>query len=100
MFPGGNFDPKQDQDLVQTAVRETFEETGLLIAVSSDGKLPSDHDLDKAREEVHSQKLHFRDFFAQHYLTLDKELLLPFTEWVTPPNIPRCVSAFCGSHMP
>ncbi|EKM55311.1 uncharacterized protein PHACADRAFT_28359 [Phanerochaete carnosa HHB-10118-sp] len=89
VFPGGNFDVKQDEDLAQTAIRETFEETGLLLAEASDSKQPNDQDLDKAREAVHSQKLLFRDFLAQHRLALDRRSLLPFTEWITPPNVPK-----------
>ncbi|GJE87111.1 NUDIX hydrolase [Phanerochaete sordida] len=89
VFPGGNFDVKQDEDLVQTAIRETFEETGLLLAEASDGKRPNDQELDKARDAVHAQKLLFRDFLAQHRLALDRDALLPFTQWVTPPNVPR-----------
>ena len=35
-----------------TAIRETFEETGLLLACLNNGIWPSDADLESAREEV------------------------------------------------
>lgn len=90
VFPGGNYDSKQDDDLALTAIRETFEETGLLLASSKNGRTPSDDVLDRARDAVHSQKLLFRDFLSQHALTADRHSLMPFTQWITPPNQPRC----------
>lgn len=72
-----------------TAIRETFEETGLLLASSESGSRPSDKELDEAREQVHSQRLLFRDFLAKHKLSADTSSLLPFTQWITPPGQPR-----------
>ena len=69
-----------------TAIRETFEETGLLVASSSTGALPSDSVLDTARELIHSQKQLFQDFLAQHGISLNTGALLPFTQWITPPT--------------
>lgn len=67
-----------------TAIRETFEETGLLLATSSSGSPPSDAVLDAARESIHTGKTLFRDFLRRHGLVADVKALLPFTEWVTP----------------
>lgn len=89
VFPGGNYDAKQDDSVEMTAVRELFEETGLLLASSSSDRFPSDTELDSAREEIHSQRMLFRDFLSQHHLTADISSLLPFTQWVTPPTVPR-----------
>ena len=74
-----------------TAIRETFEESGLLLASAGSG-LP-EHVLDKARHAVHQQKVPFHDFLQSEGLEADVDLLLPFTEWVTPPDQPRYVSA-------
>lgn len=75
-----------------TAVRETFEESGLLIASSEDSSSPSNAVLDEARHAIHSQKILFQEFLAQHHLKADVESLLPFTEWITPLGAPRYAS--------
>ncbi|KIP12328.1 hypothetical protein PHLGIDRAFT_113803, partial [Phlebiopsis gigantea 11061_1 CR5-6] len=49
VFPGGNFDAAQDGDLATTAVRETFEETGLLLAAGA--ALPAGDVLERARAD-------------------------------------------------
>jgi 8-oxo-dGTP pyrophosphatase MutT (NUDIX family) len=74
-----------------TAIRETFEETGLLLA---SGALPqSEAVLDASRESIHTGSTLFRDFLSQHALSADVQALLPFTEWITPLGSARCVSA-------
>ena len=74
-----------------TAIRETFEETGLLLA---SGVLPqSEAVLDASRESIHTGSTFFRDFLKQHALSADVQALLPFTEWITPLGSARCVSA-------
>ncbi len=89
-----------------TAIRETFEETGLLLAsaTSSDSESESevvpppclsDSDseaaLDASRESIHTGRTLFRDFLQQHALSADVKALLPFTEWITPLGPSRCV---------
>lgn len=77
-----------------TAIREVFEETGLLLAAkvaspegSYDG--PSDAEMDHAREAIHSQKQLFRHFLSQHGLEIDLPSLWSFTQWVTPATMAR-----------
>ena len=53
--------------------------------------MPADEVLDKARVEIYSHKQLFRDFLTEHGLTADKESIMPFTQWITPPNQPKCV---------
>ncbi|KAI0807690.1 hypothetical protein C8Q74DRAFT_1188751 [Fomes fomentarius] len=91
VFPGGNYDKRQDNDrgLLFTAVRELFEESGLLLVHPTSAGLPSDAELDAAREDIHAQKRLFRDFLSQHGLKPNLEALLPFTQWITPPAIPK-----------
>ena len=93
MFPGGNYDQKQDEGhgLPFTAIRELFEESGLLLVHPSSSGVPSNAELDAAREAVHTQKRLFHDFLSEHNLKPNIEGLLPFTRWITPPNIPRYV---------
>jgi len=90
VFPGGNLDQKQDQSLALTAIRETFEESGLLLASSSPaGHSPFDEVLDEARHAIHEQRLQFQTFLESHHLQADADSLLPFTQWVTPVGPPR-----------
>ncbi|KAF9066327.1 NUDIX domain-containing protein [Rhodocollybia butyracea] len=90
VFPGGNYDKKQDSSLEMTAIRETFEESGLLIAspVNSSSQMPPDAVLDQARFAVHGQKKTFQSFLDEHRLKPDTGLL-PFTAWITPIGPPR-----------
>jgi 8-oxo-dGTP pyrophosphatase MutT (NUDIX family) len=91
VFPGGNFDGKQDKSLAMTAIRETFEESGLLLASSSPSSAPPPLEgvLDEARHEIHQQKLLFQKFLRSKNLEADVESLLPFTQWITPVGSPR-----------
>jgi len=91
VFPGGNLDKKQDDSMEQCAIRETFEESGLLIAtsVSNTSRVLSDAVLDEARANIHAQRLNFKTFLGNHGLAADVRSLLPFTQWITPVNAPR-----------
>ncbi|TFK54645.1 hypothetical protein OE88DRAFT_1731961 [Heliocybe sulcata] len=91
VFPGGNFDHKQDDSLALTAIRETFEETGLLLASSSAqaSSVLDDAALDEARKAIHAGSMRFSSFLSAHDSTPDVHSLLPFTSWVTPVQVPR-----------
>ncbi|KIK98086.1 hypothetical protein PAXRUDRAFT_824271 [Paxillus rubicundulus Ve08.2h10] len=85
VFPGGNYDAKQDTSLAMTAIRETFEESGLLIA-TNDSSIDLDNaSLDQSRRAIHRQKTDFHTFLRNHSLKPDLASLHPFTTWVTPP---------------
>jgi 8-oxo-dGTP pyrophosphatase MutT (NUDIX family) len=89
VFPGGNHDASQDDSLAMTAVRETFEESGLLLAQTEDTCFPDDRVLDDSRRAVCSQRMSFTSFLAAHHLRADVDSLLPFTQWVTPVGASR-----------
>jgi 8-oxo-dGTP pyrophosphatase MutT (NUDIX family) len=91
VFPGGNFDRAQDESLALTAIRETFEESGLLLASASPLASSSSASLtlEKARHDIHAQNLNFKTFLATNSLVPDTESLLPFTQWITPANLVR-----------
>lgn len=85
VFPGGNYDAKQDTSLAMTAIRETFEESGLLIASNASSIDLDNASLDEGRRAVHTEKTDFQTFLRGHSLKLDLASLHPFTTWVTPP---------------
>jgi hypothetical protein len=89
VFPGGNYDEQQDESLALTAIRETFEESGLLMASSLNKSIPDEAILNKARIQVHSQNLAFQTFLSEHQLKADVSSLLPFTQWITPESVAR-----------
>jgi len=72
------------------AIRETFEEVGLLLACQKDGTLlPFDHGdvnqrLRSYREMVASGGLNFADLLQREELTLVVERLHYFSHWITP----------------
>lgn len=92
MFPGGNFDRTQDTSFVMTAIRETFEESGILLASQASDDVSAiltDEVLDEARRNIHSQKLSFQAFLSSQNMIPDVHSLLPFTQWITPVNVLR-----------
>jgi 8-oxo-dGTP pyrophosphatase MutT (NUDIX family) len=108
-FPGGTVDPRdigadvrwtgpspaawaerlgQPEPLARAvvcaAVREVFEETGVLLA-SVDGSV----DYEDERSALVDRRLGFADFLASHELALCTELLAPWSRWITPEFEPR-----------
>jgi 8-oxo-dGTP pyrophosphatase MutT (NUDIX family) len=73
--------------LVVAAVRETFEECGVLLAGPADDPdaLVSDVKVyHGARDELASNSLAFSDFLRRENLVLRADLLRPWANWVTP----------------
>ncbi len=64
---------------VGAAVRETFEETGVLLTVPS-------ADLSGARTDVEAGRVSFGDLLRDHGLAVDAEALHPWSRWITPPG--------------
>jgi 8-oxo-dGTP pyrophosphatase MutT (NUDIX family) len=80
---GRRFDVPDDlaRALVGAAVRETFEETGVLLTVPASG---SDDDLVAARTEVEAGRLAFGELLRSRGLAADAAALRPWSRWVTP----------------
>ena len=111
VFPGGRLDPEDaapalmqrcravpDIDASQMAlrvcaIRETFEEAGLLLARrGGENRLLSGAELDALQEELLLRLGHPADFtelVTEGRLELATDLLVPFAHWITPEIRPR-----------
>jgi len=86
-------DREDENSYAMTAIRETFEESGLLLAshtksASSAPPQLNEAALDNARTAILKQETTFKQFLSDNNLTADIDQLLPFTQWVTPPMVP------------
>ena len=72
--------------LVSAAVRELFEECGVLLATPADGSsiTPGDERLAAARSELVDDKRSLADVLADAGWTLRADLLRPWAQWITP----------------
>lgn len=114
VFPGGGVDPRDadadlawsgpdpvwwaqqfdttdelGQALVCAAVRETFEECGVLLATRSDGSFADPTTLRDERRKLVDKTISFAEFLRAHDLTLRADLLRPLAHWITPKNEKR-----------
>ena len=73
------------------AVRETFEEAGVLLANAADGE-PTDASashLRAGRDALNAGETDFATFVAEHDLVLAVDELHVFSHWITPSGSPR-----------
>ena len=84
-----NVAPATARALVCAAVRETFEETGTLLATDASGNTVADSGRFHAqRKAMESHELAFSDFMSAEGLGLRSDLLRPWSNWVTPEKFP------------
>lgn len=83
-------------ELVVAAAREVFEEAGVLLAGTADGRVVGDPadalpgvDLAAARQALISREIAFTDFLAEHGLVLRTDLMRARAWWTTPECEPR-----------
>jgi 8-oxo-dGTP pyrophosphatase MutT (NUDIX family) len=77
---------------VAAAVRETFEESGVLLAGPSDGSVVADttgDDWEADRVALEARSLGFADFLHRRGLLLRADLLGAWAHWITPEFEPR-----------
>jgi 8-oxo-dGTP pyrophosphatase MutT (NUDIX family) len=107
VFPGGNVstfhdgqppppetaERHMDSEIYRlAAVRETFEESGILLARNNGfGRLLEvpESEREEGRRLVHDNKVPFTKWLAQKGGRADVDGLIPFTRWVTPTNVPK-----------
>jgi 8-oxo-dGTP pyrophosphatase MutT (NUDIX family) len=95
-------DERVARELVCAAVRETFEEAGVLLAGAPDGAqqpggiaaggvVPdvSGDDWEEQRQALLSRELSLAELLAERGLAIRSDLLRPFAHWITPPVEPR-----------
>jgi 8-oxo-dGTP pyrophosphatase MutT (NUDIX family) len=76
--------------LVCAAVRETFEESGVLLAGPSPAELvPDSADLAQARRALLDGSLSLSELLSRRGLLLRADLLTPWARWITPEVSPR-----------
>ena len=108
VFPGGKVD-KQDRDervisrlsaypkaetdqgtLRAAAIREAFEESGILLARRKGGSaVVGDSDLDRWREGLNKHTLTLGDLLVEGNLELACDDLAHFSHWITPEFMPK-----------
>ena len=85
-------DPAQAQAVVCAAVRETYEEAGVLLAGETALTVVGDttgDDWEKDREALVARELSFADFLDRRGLVLRSDLLGAWARWITPEFEPR-----------
>ncbi|MGW1378026.1 NUDIX hydrolase [Streptomyces sp. NPDC002446] len=85
-------DPASAQAVVCAAVRETFEESGVLLAGASADTVVADttgEDWEADRAALVAHELSFADFLGRRGLVLRSDLLGAWARWITPEFEPR-----------
>ncbi|MFD8544949.1 NUDIX hydrolase [Streptomyces sp. NPDC059649] len=85
-------DPATAQAIVCAAVRETFEEAGVLLAGDSADTVVADttgEDWEADRAALVAHELSFAEFLGRRGLVLRSDLLAAWARWITPEFEPR-----------
>ena len=109
VFPGGKVDPHDRDPRVRTlcdgvqgldedrlslaacAIREGFEESGILLARGTDGLVDGARAtaLTPWREPLNASRTGLADFLSAEHLRLAVDALVPFAHWITPAFMPK-----------
>jgi 8-oxo-dGTP pyrophosphatase MutT (NUDIX family) len=87
-------DERVARELVCAAVRETFEEAGVLLAGPADGSADvvpdvSGDEWEARRQALLAREVSLAELLAERGLAVRSDLLRPFAHWITPPVEPR-----------
>ncbi|BDH58470.1 NUDIX hydrolase [Tsukamurella sp. PLM1] len=75
---------RQARELVCAAVRETYEECGVLLATGPDGAAPDVAAPAAARARLERREVNLAEFLRAEGLVLRADLLRPLAHWITP----------------
>jgi len=87
--------PSMAQSLFICAIRETFEETGVLLAQTFDGnfiQLDSEQDIPRFtyyRQELNRGEISLQGIASKEKLFFALRALIPYAHWITPEIVPK-----------
>ena len=89
VFPGGRVETGDGDDLDRAhrlaAIRECFEEAGVLLARDQDGRTVTDgHEVLGSRLDVHAGTVDLIELCTQHELSVDLDEMVWVSHWITP----------------
>ncbi|MBW7970847.1 NUDIX hydrolase [Bradyrhizobium sp. BR 10289] len=94
LYSGGEALSEADRGFRIAAIRETFEESGILLARSRDSGTPIDAKrageiADKHRVALNDHKISFLKILDDNGLQLALDTLVPYAHWITPEGMPK-----------
>lgn len=94
LYSGGEGLSEADRGFRIAAIRETFEESGILLARSKDSDTPVDarragEIADAHRVALNEHKISFLSILADNGLQLALDTLVPYAHWITPEGMPK-----------
>ena len=82
-------EPELAGSIVQAAIRETFEECGVLLAGPSDRPPAPLPDAERWRDDLNERRRTLGELLTEHDFVLRTDLLEGWARWITPPANPR-----------
>jgi len=95
LLPDASLSPETAQSLFVCAIRETFEETGILLARKRDGSpLELNSEGQRARfaayrRELNAGRITLGEMARRENLLFPLDLLVPYAHWITPEFLPK-----------